>query len=73
MIFRTAASSAAYAADFSESGRTATDVIMALTCGDVFLWIWTDILKSVFEFGACRLEGTSGSDQYLTDVVGNVI
>jgi hypothetical protein len=39
---------AAYRAHFGGSGRTAMDVIMPLTCSDVFLRIWADILISLF-------------------------
>jgi hypothetical protein len=48
MISKVAAKVAAYPAHFCELGRTPADVIMALTCSDVFLQIWTDILKSLF-------------------------
>jgi hypothetical protein len=48
MISKVAAKVAAYPAHFSGCERTATDVIMALTCSDVFLRIWADILKRLF-------------------------
>jgi hypothetical protein len=48
MISNVAAKVAAYRAHFSGWGRTAMDVIMALTCSDVFLRIWANILKRLF-------------------------
>jgi hypothetical protein len=48
MISNVAAQVAAYPARLRGSERTATDVIMALTCSDVFPRTWTDILKSLF-------------------------
>jgi hypothetical protein len=48
MISKMAAKVAAYPAHFSGSERTPMDVIMALTCSDVFLRIWTDIFKALF-------------------------
>jgi hypothetical protein len=48
MILRVAAKVAANQAHFGGPGWTPPDVIMALTCSDVFLRIWTDIIKSLF-------------------------
>jgi hypothetical protein len=48
MISKVAAKVAAYRAPFNGFGRTATDLIMALTCSDVFLRIWADIVKALF-------------------------
>jgi hypothetical protein len=48
MILRVAAKVAANQAHFGGPGWTPPDVIMALTRSDVFLRIWTDIIKSLF-------------------------
>jgi hypothetical protein len=58
LISNVAANVAAYPAHFCEVGRTPTDVIMALTCSDVFLRIWADIIKASFN---PRVEGSSPS------------
>jgi hypothetical protein len=48
MTSKVAAKVAANQAHSSGYGRTTTDAIMALSRSDVFLRIWTDILKSLF-------------------------
>jgi hypothetical protein len=52
MISNMAAKVAAYRAHFSGCERTATDVIMALTCRDVFLRIRANILNGLFNWEA---------------------